>query len=482
MAYRYGLREQRALLPPSIEEYVAENHPVRAYDAFVDALDLKVLGIDLNADKVGNAQYDPQAMLKLLVYGYSYGIRSSRKLEQATHENLSFIWLMGGLKPDHKTIAEFRRKHKKALRRVLKQCVRVCLRLNLIAGNILFVDGAKVRANAGREQTHDRTYYEKHLKEIDVRIDQVLDECEEIDRQEEGEGSLVAMDQGLGQAQNLKGKIREALEAVPETYEKINLTDPECALMRSRQGSHASYNVQTVVDDQHGLIVHAEAVRDTSDVNQFARQIDQANGELPKPCQAACGDAGYADTEELSKIDAQGIQVIVPSQRQALHEEEKPFSKSHFVYDAEQDGYQCPEGHRLSYEGTDKSSGKRHYQITDPVLCHTCPHFGQCTEAKRGRKIIRLPHEAKKEKFEAQYAEAASQKIYARRKTRVEHPFGHIKRNLKTDAFLLRGLDGVGAETSLLATCFNMVRMITILGVSTLVDKFRSQLAPAVAW
>jgi len=152
MAYRYGLREQRALLPPSIEGYVAENHPVRAYDAFVDALDLKVLGIDLNPDKVGNAQYDPQAMLKLLVYGYSYGIRSSRKLEQATHENLSFIWLMGGLKPDHKTIAEFRRKQKKALRRVLKQCVRVCLRLNLIAGNILFVDGAKVRANAGREQ------------------------------------------------------------------------------------------------------------------------------------------------------------------------------------------------------------------------------------------------------------------------------------------------------------------------------------------
>ncbi len=192
------------MLPPSIEEYVAENHPVRAYDAFVDALDLKVLGIDLNADKVGNAQYDPQAMLKLLVYGYSYGIRISRKLEQATHENLSFIWLMGGLKPDHKTIAEFRRKHKKALRRVLKQCVRVCIRLDLIAGNILFVDGAKVRANAGREQTHDRTYYEKHLKEIDIRIDQVLDECEEIDRQEEGEGSLVAMDQDLGSGPEFK--------------------------------------------------------------------------------------------------------------------------------------------------------------------------------------------------------------------------------------------------------------------------------------
>ena len=342
-------------------------------------------------------------MLKLLVYGYSYGMRSSRKLEQATHENLSFLWLMGGLKPDHKTIAEFRRKHKKALRRVLKQCVRVCIGLDLIAGNILFVDGAKVRANAGREQTHDRTYYEKHLKEIDIRIDQVLDECEEIDRQEEGEGSLVAIDQDLGPSREFKGENSGSVGNRSETCEKINLTDPDCALMRSRQGSHASYNVQTVVDDQHGLIVHAEAVRDTSDVNQFARQIDQANGELPKPCQAACCDAGYADTEELSKVDAQGIRVIVPSQRQALHEEEKPFSKSHFVYDAGEDCYRCPEGHGLSYEGTDKGSGKRHYQITDPVLCHHCPHFGRCTEAKRGRKIIRLPKEAKKEKLETEY-------------------------------------------------------------------------------
>ena len=115
MAYRYGDRCQTQLFPPSLEDYVGEDDPVRAYDAFVEVLDLGKLGITLDANKVGNSKYDPKAMIKLLVYGRSYGLRSSRKLERATCHNVSFIWLLGGLKPDHKTIAQFRRRHKEAL-------------------------------------------------------------------------------------------------------------------------------------------------------------------------------------------------------------------------------------------------------------------------------------------------------------------------------------------------------------------------------
>ena len=482
MAYRYGDRYQMGLLPPSIEEYIAKDHPVRAYDVFVEALDFRDLGIDLDPQKVGNAEYDPKAMMKLLVYGYSYGIKSSRKLERETHQNLAFIWLMGGLKPDHKTIAEFRRKNKKALKKVLKQCARVCLQLDLIAGNALFVDGAKIRANAGRSKSHDREYYDRFLSGIEGRIDQVLEECEQVDQLEEGEGSWVAMDRGLAQEKGLKERIQEVLVVCQERgQDSINLTDPDCAVMHSVQGSHASYNVQSVVDDKHGLIVHAEAVSETSDVNQFARQIDQANEVLAESCQVACADAGYADTKELEKVDAQGIQVVVPSQRQALHEEEGPFSKSHFRYDPEQDCYWCPAEQRLSYAGTDKNNGKRHYQVTCREVCHRCAHYGSCTIAKKGRKIIRLPLEEIKERLEAQYEQADSQEIYARRKARVEHPFGHIKRNLKTDAFLLRGREGVNAETSLLATCFNLARMITLLGVSGLMGKLMGLHVPALA-
>jgi transposase len=480
MAYRYGNRYQFGLFPQSIEDYVAPGDPVRVYDAFVEALDLNALGIEIDSNQVGNSEYDPKAMLKLFIYGYSYGIKSSRKLERETHHNLSFIWLMGGLKPDHKTIAEFRRKNKGVLKRVLRQCARMCLRLNLIAGNVLFVDGSKIRANASRGQTHDQTYYEQLLSEIDGRIEQLVEESEKIDETEQGQASWVEMEDELIQKKHLKDRVQEALRTLKETGgEKINLTDPDCAIMHSVQGSHASYNVQSVVDEKNGLIVHAEAVSETSDVNQFARQVDQANDVLGKPCEVACADAGYADTGELQKIDGKEIKVIVPSQRQALHEEEGPFSKSHFRYDQEQDCYWCPEGHRLSYVGTDKGSGKRHYQITHKKICQGCVHYGECTEAKKGRKIIRLPLEEIKERLEAQYEEASSQEIYAKRKARVEHPFGHIKRNLKTDGFLIRGRVGVNAETSLLGTCFNLARMITILGVSGLIEKLMALKAPA---
>ena len=470
MAYRYGNRHQIDLLPPSVEEYVGKENPVRAYDALINTLNFSELGIDLDSFQVGNPQYDPMSMLKLLVYGYSYGVKSSRKLERECHHNISFIWLMGGMKPDHKTIAEFRRHNKKALKLVLKQCVRVCITLDMIDGNVLFVDGTKIRANAARHQTHDFEQYKKYLIKVDVRIAQLLEECEAADQSEEGQGSFVAMNKELAKEENLKAKIEEALKKI-ETFDlkNVNLTDPDCAIMKSVQGSHASYNVQSVVDDQNGLIVHVEAVSDATDINQLAVQINQANEQIGKKCEAACADAGYSDSTELEKIEAQGINVVVPSQRQALHEEEGPFNKSHFAYDKEKDCYICPEGHELKYDFTDKQSGKRHYRIADKDRCRQCPHYGQCTKAKRGRTIVRLPNEEAKQHFEKLYEQ--NLELYARRKTRAEHPFGHIKRNLKTDSFMLRGKDGAQAETSILATCFNAARMITIFGVGVLVAK-----------
>jgi transposase len=472
MGYRCGDRYQMNLMPQSVEEYVSKDNPVRAYDAFVEGLDFRKLGIDINPDKVGNSQYDPLSMLKLLVYGYSYGVKSSRKLERECHHNMAFIWLLGGLKPDHKTIAEFRRQYKQSLQKVLRQCAQMCIKLDLIAGNILFVDGTKIRANAGKDRTHDRAYYEKILANLDSRIEQLLADCETTDQTEEDVSSYVTMDKELAHSRNLKERIKEALASFEEDDRKFtNQTDPDCRLIKSIHGKHASYNVQSVVDDQHGLIVHAQAISEVNDLNQFARQIAQANEVLEKPCKTACADAGYADTTDLEKLDKKGITVIVPSQRQSLHEEEGPFSKTHFSYNKELDCYICPEGHLLPFRGIEKHKNHLRYQIRNKKLCHACKHYGQCTQAKDGRSIVRLHNEEAKQKLEAQYEEAASQKVYKRRKSRVEHPFGHIKRNLKTDAFLLRRKDGVQAETSLLATCFNVARMITIFGVSKLIEK-----------
>ena len=480
MAYRYGNRQQMALLPKSIEDYVGADDPVRVYDAFIDAVDLEKVGIQTDPRKVGNAEYDPRAMLKLFVYGCSYGWKSSRKLERATHHNVSFMWLMGGLTPDHKTISEFRRKNKRSLKELIKQCSRICMELDLIDGNVLFVDGTKIRANASRGKNYTKRHCEKELSEIDKRIDELLEECERIDEKETEEGSWVKMEKELADNEGYRSRIREVLKRFEEEEEKgkapktINLSDPESALMRSVQGSHASYNVQSVVDDKHGLIVHVDAVSDSSDVNQFANQITEAETITGKECEVGSADAGYADTEELEEIDRRGTKVVVPSQRQALHNrEERPFRKDKFVYDKEQDCYLCPEGHKLIYEGKQDEGKKVAYRITDADICKKCRHHGECTKSRSGRKIVRLLQEEVKEKLERQYEQPESQGVYARRKTRVEHPFGHIKRNLGITNFLLRGREGVQAEISIAATCFNVVRMITLIGgVKKLIGQF----------
>ena len=193
MAYRYGERTQMSLFPASIEDYVPKDAPVRAYDVMVAALDIDELGIEYDPGKVGNSSYDPMAMLKLLVYGYSYGVRSSRKLEREINYNVSFMWLTGGLKPDHKTISEFRRKNKSALKKVLKQCARLCIRLDLIEGNTLFVDGSKMRANASISNSWNQQKCQQRLKKIDKRIEEILSECDKVDDVEEGRTSLVKL-------------------------------------------------------------------------------------------------------------------------------------------------------------------------------------------------------------------------------------------------------------------------------------------------
>ena len=131
----------------------------------------------------------------------------------------------------------------------------------------------------------------------------------------------------------------------------------------------------------------------------------------------------------------------------------------------------------MRHVATEEKTGRSRYQISDKHLCHSCQHYGLCTTGRNGRRLVRLPNEAIKEKLEAQYEEAASQQIYSRRKARVEHPFGHIKRNLKTDSFLLRGQTGVQAEISLLTTCFNLARMVSILGVAGLIQKLKAETA-----
>jgi transposase len=469
MAFRQSQRQQQTFLPPRIEEYVGPDHPVRAYDAFVDALEGPSLGLDADPHQAGCPAYPPLLMLKILVYGYSYGIRSSRKLERALHENLSFIWLAGGLKPDFKTIARFRRTNRKALKGVLRDCARLCLKLEVIGGSTLFVDGSKFHAHAGNNQSWTAEQCEEHLRQIDQRIETLLDECDRVDTQEAQEPSLVHLPEELAQQRGLQARIATALQQLQkEDLPRVNITDPDCAPMKGRQGSHAGYNSQIVVDEQHGLIVQADVVSDQNDRQQFAPQIAAAAETTGKTPEVAGADNGYYSGAELEPMTAVATQVLVPAREPTAPSE--PFAKDRFTYVAEENVYVCPAGQRLTHRRIWSERHCHEYQA-DPGTCRACVHYGKCTRSRNGRRLVRYFNEDLRDRLRQQFEWPASREVYRRRKETAELPFGHIKRNLGAGQFLLRGLAGVRAEMSLLASCFNVARLIGLFGVAGLVAK-----------
>ena len=469
MAYIRGDRDQTLLFPPAVEDYIPPGDPVRAYDAFVDQLNLTELGIVVDENQIGPPEFDPRVMLKILVYGPSYGIRSSRKLERACHHNLSFIWLTGNLKPDYKTISRFRRNNREALAKVLGQCARLCVKLKLVEGNTLFVDGTKIKANASVDNSWSEERCRLLLKHADEKIKKILDDMEKLDQDEEHKDSFVQMEKHLSNKKALKERVANILEQIKkENVEIINTTDPECAKVKDKQTYTAGYNVQSVVDDKNGLIVHNDVVTDANDAQQFSDQINKANTIIGGTCKTACADAGYASTKEQKEVADQNILVVVPSQRQARKEPMGPFAKENFKYDPQSDTLTCPMGKTLIPAGCD--GYVQQFRMKSKEDCLSCVHFGTCTSNKaQGRIVGRLVLQAEKDRFEKQYQENLH--IYQKRKEKVEHPFGHIKANLGVQAFLLRGLKGVKAEASLLCTAFNLRRMITILGVTGLILK-----------
>jgi transposase len=498
----YGDRESRLLLPASIEEYVGESDPVRVYDAFIDSINFEELEIKVKVEEnqVGAPPYDPRAMLKLLVYGYSYGIRGSRKLERACYHNLSFVWLVGGLKPDFRTIARFRTNNKKALKKILKLCTHLCIRLKLIEGNVLFVDSSKFRANASLNQMWSEEKCRRVLERLDIRIEELLESCKQIDEEEEGLPSLVELEKELQNKEKLKKKVEgilgelriegeggeggEGVEGVEGVEDRnrnkkekekekdskksksLNSTDKTCVRTKGRQGIHAGYTDEMVTDGKHGLIVHNEVVSASNDSNQLSRQVQGAEEVLRKEVEAVCGDNGYWQVDDLEKISSRGTKVVVPGRKQASRKGLGEFDRENFRYDSEKDEYICPEGNRLRFKRIAKKDNAREYIIKDKEICFKCKHYGQCTKSKVGRRLQRLINEEVKEELEAIYDSPEGQKIYQLRKEKAELPFGHIKRNLGAGYFLLRGIDGVNAEMSMLSTCFNISRMITLVGVS----------------
>lgn len=428
---------------------------MRAYDAFVDALDLNQLGIACNEHQVGNAEYEPRAMLKLLIYGYSYSSeRSSRKLERALYHNLSFKWLVGGLCPDHKTIANFRRRYASALRVVLKQTVRMCLKMGLIEGNTLFIDGTKLRANASLDQTWNGKRIEETLRKTDERIEQILSQCEQLDAEDENAESLVKLKKDVAEQRSLKERVEAIAQQLKESGRtSLNTTDAQCVSVKGRHGSYAGYNAQIAVDKKNGLIASSDVVASSNDEGLLSNQIRVAEDTMGKQCQTAVADAGYSALEDLSKIE-QRVAVMVPLQRQ---------TDAEFVYNEQEDTFRCPEGQVLRKLSVD-NNGKNWIYRSSAKVCRQCCRFGKCTKSASGRSVRRSFFEDTAQRIAQRLKDEQTRATYRLRSQKAELPFGHLRRNLGLGTFLLRGLMGVRAEWALCGAAFNLRRMLTLTG------------------
>jgi hypothetical protein len=352
----------------------------------------------------------------------------------------------------------------------------MCLKLGLVEGNTLFVDGTQLRANASLSATWTVKRCEEVLSKVDARVEAILSECDSVDEAEAGTGTAVHMREELAKAETLRRRVEDIVLELKATGKKsLNTTDAESYSSKSPRGYHMAYNGQIAVDGKHGLIVSSDVVNEPFDRKQLSSQNNNATEVLEKEVPCIVADAGYHDIETLKKMEQErtgkdAVLLVVPNANQVSKKARGRYGREGFVYDSVTDSFCCPEGHAMVLQQVDERRKRNRYAMADHgATCKNCGRWGVCTKAAEGRKINRHMDQAWVEKWARQYEERKA--IYRLRKEKVELPFGHIKHNMRFESFLLRGLVGVKAEMALLANSFNLTRMINILGVRPLMAK-----------
>lgn len=312
MAYIEGhARDQALLLPASVEDYVAADSLVRFIDVFVDDLDLGEAGFHRSRPKAtGRPGYDPGDMLKLYLYGYLNRVRSSRRLEAEATRNLELIWLLRGLRPDYKTIADFRRDNRAAFRAVFRVFVVLCRKLDLFGRELLAVDGTRLKAVNSPGRNFSRDKLARYLAAADERLEGYLAELDAIDRGEDGHGP------GRGEALAAKiAKVRERRQAQETMLEQLNasgesqvsLTDPDARAMVTHAKTTVGYNAQVAVDAKHKLIVEQHVTNAATDMGLLAATAGAAREMLGVERIDAVADMGYYKGEDIEACEANGI-------------------------------------------------------------------------------------------------------------------------------------------------------------------------------
>lgn len=472
MAYIEGhARDQALLLPASVEDYVAADNPVRFIDAFVDDLDLCEAGFHRSQPKAtGRPGYDPGDMLKLYLYGYLNRVRSSRRLEAEAMRNLELIWLLRGLRPDYKTIADFRRDNRGAFKAVFRAFVVLCRKLDLFGRELLAVDGTRLKAvnNPGRNFSRDKLA--RYIASADERIEGYLAELDAIDRGEDGHGP------GRGEALAAKiARVRERRQAqeamlgqlTASGESQVSLTDPDARAMVTGPKTTVGYNAQVAVDAKHKLIVEQHVTNAATDMGLLADTARAARETLDVERIDAVADMGYYKGEDIEACEASGITPYVARPERGSAVANGRFPKERFTYDPAADAYHCPGGRLLDTRYRSVTRGHVSIQYSSPAACAACTIRARCTGG-RWRRINRWENEAVLERMARRLA-ARPGILNVRRET-VEHPFGSIKQWMNQGAFLMRGLEKVRAEFSLTALAYNLRRAITIIGIPGMIQ------------
>jgi transposase len=491
-------RHQGCLLPPRIEDYVGPDNPVRAIESFVCALDLAKLGFrhaDRGSEEVGQPPYDPADLLRLYLYGYTNQVRSSRRLEREACRNLELIWLLKNLKPGYRTIANFRKENWAALKAVNRSFVLLARALDLVGGSVVAIDGSFFHGDASKASIFTRRRLAEQIAKLDQEIEAYGKSLEDNDAAEAKEPRKDRLDGpgdgGGGNGGDIGAKVAALmakrsraqgdlawLEESGET--QLSLTDPDARLLvKSGQGV-AGYNVQTAVDDKHKLIVASEVVNDSSDVGQLHAMAKAAKDALEAEALQALADEGYYSSLELKACEDDGIVAYVPvPEGNGQLEKKGRFSLKDFGYDPAADAYRCPASELLRpMEGRwENTSGRTEIRYASSTkICRACPLRTRCLSPKASRRTIgRWEHEDVLERHRARMQ--ASGELMRRRSAIVEHPFGTLKCRAGYRHFLVRGLDKVRGEWSLMALCYNLTRVLNILGL----ERFVAAVAKALS-
>jgi transposase len=467
-------RNQSTLFPECLDDYIAEDNPVRVIDVFVDELDLSHLGFShVEPKETGRPAYHPSMLLKLYVYAYLNRVQSSRRIEREAQRNVELMWLTERLSPDHKTIADFRKDNGQAIRGVCREFVVLCRRLNLFTQALVVIDGTKFKAVNNRDRNYTRAKMKRRLAQVEASLDRYFEQLEQADREESSmadiktarlEDKIALLKEEMKRLKKYEARMLKAPD------QQISLTDPDARSMKSRGNGIVGYNVQTAVDAEHHLIVAHEVTNKGSDRGQLTPMAKQAGEAMDTEDLTVIADAGYFKRADILSCHEAGITANVPRSPNLGRGTKGLFGRKDFHYVPGKDEYRCPANERLIWRMTSAEAGlmvNRYWSSN----CETCPLKRQCTPSKE-RRVTRWEHEEILESMQDRL-DCAPEIMRVRRQT-VEHPYGTLKLWMGSAHFLTKTLNRVGTEMSLHVLAYNLKRVINILGVKPFIQAIQA--------